>query len=81
MAATKAPSIDNLSAKENEVQKITGFPQPGTADTAGYSLAFVASATTTTATAGAGTLPATPSGFFECISPAGNVVKVPFYDA
>jgi hypothetical protein len=81
MAATKAPNIDNLSAKENEAQKVTGFPQPGTADTGGYSLVFVACASSLTATAGSGTLPATPSGFFEAISPAGNLVKIPYYDA
>ena len=81
MAATKAPAIDNLSAKENEVQKITGFPQPGTSDSAGYALCFTASGTTATATAGAATLPATPSGFIECISPTGTVIKVPYYDA
>lgn len=81
MAATPAPPIDNLSAKENEAQKVTGYPQPGTALTGGFSLVFTSVAVATSATAGTRTLPGNPAGFFECISPAGNLVKIPYYDA
>jgi hypothetical protein len=60
MGTTPAPSIDNLSAKANEAQKITGFPAPGTADSGGYFLGFVASGTAAGVNGGAGSI-TTPS--------------------
>lgn len=77
-APTPAANFDNLNVKKEEAQRTTAVNL-----TTGQAISTVLSNVTVATAAGTGTataLPATPAGYFEVISPAGNVVKIPFFN-
>ena len=80
MATTPLPYLKNLAAKKQESLATTAAVGT-TPEYPGVSAIFANTNTASlTATAGAGTLPNTPSGFIE-VAIGGNLCKVPFYDA